>query len=79
MLRIQSKRSEIRGLIKFSGPIVRINAAGTTIIVLNDRKVAHDLLDLQAADTSNRARIIVGDLMTGGLMISFLNPGPLYV
>jgi hypothetical protein len=54
---------------------MHFKAVGTTIVVLNDRRVAHELLDQRATETSNRARLIVGNLMTGGLMLPFLNRG----
>lgn len=58
------------------GPIISLNLVGHTVIVLNDHKVASDLLDQRSAIYSGRPRSIVGsEFLTGGLSLAFLSYG----
>jgi hypothetical protein len=56
-----------------TGPIVYLNAAGQHIVVLNTITAAAEVLDRKAVITSNRPRSIVVGIMTGELLIAFLN------
>ena len=49
-----------------------LDAAGQPIVVINDLKVANDILDRKAGVTSDRPYIIVPDMMTGGLFTPFV-------
>ncbi|KAK3344529.1 cytochrome P450 [Lasiosphaeria hispida] len=60
------------------GPIVHLTAAGQHIIVLNNLKVASDLMDRKSSVTSHRPQNIVVGIMTGNLLITFLNPGDVW-
>ncbi|KAJ7463500.1 cytochrome P450 [Mycena galericulata] len=54
------------------GDIVHINLAGEDWVVLNNHKVAGDLLERRAAIYSDRARnIVAGELLTGGMIFGF--------
>lgn len=66
-------------LISALGPIVHINAIGRSIIVLNDSNVVEELMDRRAVKTSGRPEIIVGEVMTGGLMLPFMPSSIVYV
>lgn len=57
---------------------MHLTAAGQHLIVLNDLKSASDLLDRKSAVTSHRPRNLVVGIMTGNLLITFLNPGDVY-
>lgn len=54
---------------------MHLSVAGQCIIVLNTLKAAADLLDRKAVVSSNRPRSITVAIMTGGMMMPFLNPG----
>ncbi|GAB1312365.1 hypothetical protein MFIFM68171_02575 [Madurella fahalii] len=60
------------------GSIMHLTLAGQDLIVLNDLKSASDLLDRKATITSHRPRNIVVGIMTGNLLITFLNPGEIW-
>jgi len=49
-----------------------LNAAGQPLIVLNTLTAAADLLDRKSAITSDRPRLIVAELMTGGMFMPFV-------
>jgi hypothetical protein len=49
-----------------------LNGAGQSLIVLNTLKATADLLDRKAGVTSDRPRLIVADIMTGGLFMPFI-------
>ncbi|KAJ7503688.1 cytochrome P450 [Mycena galericulata] len=54
------------------GPLVYINVAGQSILILNSHKVAADLLDRRAPNYSNRPRwIVASEILTGGLLVVF--------
>ncbi|KAJ7697080.1 cytochrome P450 [Mycena metata] len=54
------------------GPLVYINIAGQSILILNSHKVAADLLDRRGPNYSNRPRFIVAsEILTGGFLIPF--------
>ncbi|EIN11999.1 cytochrome P450 [Punctularia strigosozonata HHB-11173 SS5] len=54
------------------GPIVYLNVAGQSVVVLNDHKTAADLLDRRASIYSDRPRnIVASQILSGGLMIVF--------
>lgn len=54
------------------GDLFYLNAAGQPIIVVNDHKVAADLLDRRATIYSDRPQnIVASDIMTGGLLVVF--------
>jgi hypothetical protein len=54
-----------------TGDLIYLNAAGQPIVVLNTHKVAGDLLNRRSRIYSDRPRnIVVGDIMTHGLMIA---------
>lgn len=56
----------------FPGDLFYLNAAGQPIIVVNDHKVAADLLDRRATIYSDRPQnIVASDIMTGGLLVVF--------
>jgi hypothetical protein len=61
------------------GPVVYINAAGQPVIILNNNKVAADLLDRRANIYSDRSNNIVADILTGGYHIAFMHHGDMYV
>ena len=49
-----------------------MNVAGKTIIILNSRKAAIDLLERRSAIYSDRPRMIVAfEMMTGGMLFPF--------
>lgn len=58
---------------------MHVNVGGTRMIVLGNKQVVEDLLDRNAAKTSGRVQIIVGNVMTGGMMLPFLSPDTMYV
>jgi len=49
-----------------------LNAAGQPLIVLNTLEAAADLLDRKAGITSDRPRLIVPEMMTGGMFMPFV-------
>ncbi|KAK1834410.1 cytochrome P450 2U1 [Podospora conica] len=55
-----------------------LNAAGQHVVVLNSLQAVADLLDRKSAVTSHRPRSIVVGIMTGNLMLPFLNPGEIW-
>ncbi|OJD28633.1 cytochrome p450 [Diplodia corticola] len=55
------------------GPVYSIKVANDTMIVLNDRKAIHDLLDKKSAIYSDRPANYVADLVTNGDSIAFMN------
>ncbi|KXX76226.1 Cytochrome P450 2U1 [Madurella mycetomatis] len=57
---------------------MHLTAAGQDLIILNDLKSASDLLDRKATTTSHRPPNIVVGIMTGNLLITFLNPGEIW-
>lgn len=57
---------------------MHVNAAGTRMIILGNRRVAEDLLDRNAAKTSGRVQIIMGNAATGGLLLPFMAPNAMY-
>jgi len=57
------------------GDLMYLNAAGQHVVVLNTLEAVSELLDLKAAVSSSRPRSIVVGIMTGNLMLPFLNPG----
>ncbi|KZP21276.1 cytochrome P450 [Athelia psychrophila] len=55
------------------GPIVYLNVAGQSIIVLNTTKAAADLLDRRADNYSDRpAFIVASDMLCGSLLLVFM-------
>ncbi|KAK7446309.1 hypothetical protein VKT23_014515 [Stygiomarasmius scandens] len=61
------------------GPILHLNLAGQSIIVLNSKKAATDLLERRAAIYSSRPRFIVaGEYLNGGCNISLVGYGDLW-
>ena len=53
-----------------TGDLIYLNAPGQPIVVMNTHKVAGDLLDRRSRIYSDRPRnIVVGDIMTRGLLI----------
>lgn len=55
-----------------SGPIYSLNLGGQTLVVLNNHKVASDLLDKRSAIYADRPRMIVtGELLCGGFFFAF--------
>ena len=54
-------------------------AAGQDVIVLNTLPAVTDTLDRKAAVSSNRPRSIVLGIITGNLMLPFLNPREILV
>ncbi|EEB89794.1 hypothetical protein MPER_12074 [Moniliophthora perniciosa FA553] len=63
---------------KTYGDIIYLRLFNQDVIVLNSAKVAGDLLDRQAANYSNRPRLVVGEYLTGGLFLVFLNLGTMW-
>ncbi|TCD70035.1 hypothetical protein EIP91_005287 [Steccherinum ochraceum] len=60
------------------GPVVSFNAAGQTVIVLNDLKSTFELLDRRGANYSHRPRFIkAGEILCDGIMLSFISYGDL--
>ena len=57
---------------------MHLTAAGEHLIVLNTLKAASDLMDRKASISSHRPQNIVVSIMTGNLLITFLNPGDVY-
>src|SRR4051794_695605 len=57
---------------------MHLTAAGEHLIVLNTLKAASDLMDRKANISSHRPQNIVVSIMTGDLLITFLNPGDVY-
>ncbi|KAJ3847214.1 cytochrome P450 [Lentinula lateritia] len=54
------------------GPLVQINVAGQSIVIMNTHKVASDLLDRRGPIYSDRPRFIVAsEILTGGLLMPF--------
>ncbi|KAJ7704017.1 cytochrome P450 [Mycena rosella] len=54
------------------GPVVYLNIAGQSIVVLNTAKSAADLLDHRGGIYSDRPQnIVASELMTGGLLVVF--------
>ncbi|KAJ7653935.1 cytochrome P450 [Mycena polygramma] len=54
------------------GPLVHINVAGQSILIMNTHKVAADLLDRRGSIYSNRPRwIVASEILTGGLLMVF--------
>ncbi|KAJ6540375.1 cytochrome P450 [Mycena capillaripes] len=54
------------------GPLVHINVAGQSILIMNTHKVAADLLDRRGPIYSNRPRwIVASEILTGGLLVVF--------
>jgi hypothetical protein len=49
-----------------------LNAAGQSIVVINTLEAAAELLDRKAIITSDRPRLIVPEMMTGGLFMPFV-------
>ncbi|OCH87844.1 cytochrome P450 [Obba rivulosa] len=61
---------------KTYGPIIHINLAGQSVIVLNTHKVAADLLDRRSPKYSDRPRhIVASEILTGGLVVAFIQYG----
>jgi len=54
------------------GPVIYLNGAGQPIVVLNTLEAAADLLDRKASVTSDRPRLIVPEMMTGGMFMPFV-------
>jgi hypothetical protein len=50
-----------------AGPLVYLDLLGQPVVIINTKKVAHDLLVHRAANFSSRPRSIVGDYLTGGM------------
>ncbi|KAI0072737.1 cytochrome P450 [Panus rudis PR-1116 ss-1] len=62
------------------GPVISFNAAGQTVIVLNDLKSTFELLDRRGLNYSHRPRFIkAGELLCDGIMLSFISYGDLHV
>ena len=60
--------------------MVYVNMCGRHILILNDHKVAADLLDRRANIYSDRPRnIVAGEIMTGGVGFPLMRYGDLYV
>ncbi|KAK0622811.1 cytochrome P450 [Immersiella caudata] len=60
------------------GDLMYLNAAGQHVVVLNSLQAVAGLLDRKAAVSSHRPRSIVVGIMTGNLMLPFLNPGEIW-
>ncbi|KAF8910811.1 cytochrome P450 [Mucidula mucida] len=57
---------------KLYGPLIYLNVAGQDIVVLNNHKVAADLLDRRAGIYSDRPQwIVASEILTGGLLVVF--------
>jgi hypothetical protein len=64
----------------FLGPIVYVDLAGQSMVVLNTHKVATDLLDKRASIYSDRPRLIVAsEIMSRGLILGFMRSNDVYV
>ncbi|KAH8101906.1 cytochrome P450 [Cristinia sonorae] len=64
---------------QFDSPVISFNAAGQTVIVLNDHKSAFELLDRRSLNYSHRPRFIMaGELLCAGIMLSFISYGDLF-
>jgi hypothetical protein len=51
-----------------------LDGAGQPLVVLNTLRAAADLLDRKAGVTSDPPRLIVAEIMTGGLFMPFIGP-----
>jgi len=60
------------------GPVIYLNGAGQPIVVLNTLEAAADLLDRKASVTSDRPRLIVPEMMTGGMFMPFVGHNDLW-
>lgn len=62
------------------GPIIHLDSAGKSIVVLNSVKVATDLLEKRAGIYSDRPQNIVGaEMMCGGNSLVFQHAGERFV
>lgn len=60
------------------GPIVHINVAGKSLLILNTAEIAFDLLDRRGSNYTDRPRLIMaGELLAGGIHIGFVPHGSL--
>ncbi|CAL1708931.1 unnamed protein product [Somion occarium] len=54
------------------GPLIHLKVAGKHMIIMNNHKVAADLLDRRASNYSSRPNFIVAsEMLTGGLLLPF--------
>lgn len=60
-------------MLIFVGPIIYLKVLGQPIIVLNNLKMAADILDRRARMTSDRPEFIVPRIMSGGLILPFIS------
>ncbi|EIN11993.1 cytochrome P450 [Punctularia strigosozonata HHB-11173 SS5] len=61
------------------GPIIHLNIAGQSVIVVNSHEVATDLFDRRHQIYSDRPRnIVASEIMSGGIMIVFTPYGDLW-
>ncbi|KAH8089922.1 cytochrome P450 [Cristinia sonorae] len=61
------------------GPIFRLNLGGQTAVVINDYRVASDLLDRRSSIYSDRPRMIMtSEIMCGGYFLPFMRYGNLW-
>jgi hypothetical protein len=68
------------GMFNFLGSLVYVNVAGQPVIILNNQKVATDLLDRRADIYSDRPNIIVAsEFLAGGLLVTLMQHGDMYV
>ncbi|KAF8990645.1 cytochrome P450 [Cyathus striatus] len=57
------------------GPIIHLNLAGHSVVVLGNAEVATELLDRRATIYSGRPTSIIVDIVTGGLSFAFYQNG----
>lgn len=54
---------------KAYGPVMYLNMAGQSLVILSSTKAAHDLLSRRSTKYSDRPRLVVAELVTKGLHI----------
>lgn len=61
-----------------SGPVVYLNLAGQSVVILNTAEAAYDLFVVRGANFSDRPRLIMaGEILAGGIHVGFVPFGPL--
>ncbi|THU76245.1 cytochrome P450 [Dendrothele bispora CBS 962.96] len=67
--------TKFREWAKIYGPIVYVNIAGQSIVLLNTKKAAEDLLEYRGSKYSDRPRLIALEYMGGNSLITMLSLG----
>ncbi|KAJ7122981.1 cytochrome P450 [Mycena epipterygia] len=61
------------------GPVVYLNLAGQSVVILNTAEAAYDLFVVRGANFSDRPRLIMaGEILAGGIHVGFVPFGPLW-